>query len=51
MSPIFLSLESLWSFSNLNVARKRDRKNDENGLDGHDPRIPQMLPGQIVGVV
>ena len=37
----FYDLLSLFGALSLNVVKKKDQENDENGLDGHYPRIPQ----------
>ena len=37
----FYDLMSLFGSLSLNVAKKRDSVNDENGLEGHHPRKPQ----------
>ena len=37
----FYDLMSLSGALSLNVVKKRDRENGENGLEGRHPRIPQ----------
>ena len=37
----FNDLLSLSGAISLNVAKKGDQKNGENGLEGHHPKIPQ----------
>ena len=37
----FYDLMSLFGALSLNVVKKRDQENGENGLEGHHPRIPR----------